>query len=204
MKTLILVLTLIPVFCHAQAQNATKLRSQGFKKYEIKSAEIKYDISGDATGQEMMTFDNYGWTSLRQQEMTFELYGITSTQVVYEVTDGDFVFRLNPNDSTYLLKKDFKWSQQASYKSPDQVSEAILFAMGGTQQTDSTLNGKTCQVWTFEGKAIQEMWIWKGLVMKRRAKLGDRKILTVATEVNLEVTPDPSMFNFPAYYRPKE
>lgn len=204
MKTLAFFLTIIPFIGYSQAQNATKLRSQNLKKYEIKSAEIKYKISGDAEGEEMMTFDEYGWKSLRQQEMTFELYGISSTQTVYEVTDGDYIYRLNLDDSTYQLRKDIKWSQQASYKSPGQVSEAILFSMGGSQQADSTLNSKTCQVWTFEGKAIKEMWIWKGLVLKRKAKLGDRNIITVATEVNIDISPDPSLFGFPDYFRPKE
>lgn len=204
MKKLTFLLAALPLFSYSQAQNADKLRSQDLKKYEIKSAEITYKISGDAEGQEKMTFDNYGWTSLRQQEMTFELYGITSTQTVYEITDGDFVYRLNPDDSTYLLRKDLKWSQQASYKNPSQVSEAILFSMGGNQQTDEILNGKTCQVWTFEGKAIQEMWIWKGLVMKRKAKLGDRNIETIATDVNLDVTYPLSLFKIPDYFREKE
>lgn len=204
MKIVTLLLAVIPLIGYSQGQNATKLRSQDLKKYEIKSGEIKYKISGDAEGEEKMTFDNYGWTSLKQQEMTFELYGISSTQTVYEVTDGDYVYRVNPDDSTYLLRKDLKWSQQASYKSPAQVSEAILFSMGGSHQADSTLNGKTCQVWTFEGKAIKEMWIWKGLVMKRRAKLGDRNILTVATDITLDISPNPSLFSIPDYFRPKE
>ncbi len=204
MKTLALLLVALPFMGYSQAQTAEKLRSQNLKKYEIKSAEITYEISGDAEGQEKMTFHNFGWTSLRQQEMTFELYGITSTQRVYEITDGDFIYRLNPDDSTYLSKKDFKWSQQASYKTPGQVSEAILFAMGGSQQADATLNDKICQVWTFEGKAIQEMWVWKGLVMKRKAKLGDRNIETTATEVKLDIEPNAELFKIPDYFRKKE
>lgn len=203
MKILSVILAVIPFLSYSQALKADELGSKGLKKYEIKSATIKYRISGDAEGQEMMTFDNYGWTSLRQQEMTFELYGITSTQTVYEITDGDFVYRLNPDDSTYALRKDVKWSQQASYKDPSQVSEAILFSMGGTQQADSTLNGKTCQVWTFERKAIQEMWVWKGLVMKRKAKLGNRNIETIAVEVTLDTSPDPGLFMIPSYFKPK-
>ncbi|WP_462250949.1 hypothetical protein [Ekhidna sp.] len=204
MRTLTILLLAVPLFSYSQAQTADKLRSQGFKKYDIKSAQITYEISGDGSGEEKMTFDNYGWTSLRQQEMTFELYGITSTQTVYEITDGDFVYRLNPDDSTYTSKKDLKWSQQASYKNPSQVSEAILFSMGGSQQSDATLNGKTCQVWTFEGKAIKEMWIWNGLVMKRKAKLGDRNIVMTATDVQTDLNASAEIFKIPSYFREKE
>lgn len=200
MKSVISLLILIPFLSFSQAKTAKELRAQDLKKYAIESAEITYEISGDASGQESMVFTDYGWTSLKQQTMTFELYGITSTQSVYEITDGDFVYRLNEEDSTYTLKKDFKWSQQASYKTPDQVSEAILFSMGGQQAEDAMLLDKKCQVWTFDGKAIQELWVWNGLVLKRKIKLGDRNIAATATDVKLDVSPNPILFTFPEYY----
>lgn len=200
MKASLFALLSLPLFVFGQAKTAKELRAQDLKKYSIESAEIEYEITGDAEGQEIMVFTDYGWSSLKQQTMTFELYGITSTQNVYEITDGDFIYRLNQEDSTYVVRKDYKWSQQASYKSPDQVSEAILFSMGGEQQSDSMLMDKTCQVWTFEGKAIQELWVWNGLVLKRKAKLGDRLIETTATEIKLDVSPNPILFTFPEYY----
>lgn len=204
MKIISHLLLLLPFAAFTQAQTAEELRAQDLKKYAIQSAEITYEISGDAEGEERMIFEDYGWTSLRTRTMTFELYGISSTQTLVEMVDGDFVYRLSEDDSTYLLKKDYKWSQQASYKNPEQVSEAILFSMGGTQQpTDSTLMGKQCQVWTFQGKALQELWIWKGLVMKRKAKLGDRLIETTANKVEVDVTPLVGLFEIPSYYKEK-
>ncbi|MEQ8905180.1 hypothetical protein [Ekhidna sp.] len=204
MKSFINLLVLIPCLVFSQAKTAEELRAQDLKKYPIQSAEIKYEITGDADGEEFMVFTDYGWISLKQQTMTFELYGITSTQSVHEITDGDFVYRLNPDDSTYTIKKDYKWSQQASYKTPEQVSEAILFSMGGQQQADAALLDKKCQVWTFEGKAIQELWVWNGLVLKRKAKLGDRNIETTATEVKLDVSPNPILFTYPEFYKEKK
>ncbi|WP_425392241.1 hypothetical protein [Ekhidna sp.] len=203
MKKLLYLYFLIPIIAFSQAQTAKELRAQDLKKYAISNAEIKYEITGDAEGEELMVFTDFGWTSLRQQTMTFELYGITSTQSVYEITNGDLVHRLNPDDSTYITRKDFKWSQQASYKSPDQVSEAILFSMGGSQQENQQLLNRACQVWSFEGKAIQELWIWNGLVLKRKAKLGDRNIETTATEINLDVIPEEELFSIPDYYSQK-
>lgn len=204
MKSAIHLLILLPCMVFSQAKTAEELRAQDLKKYAIESAEIKYEISGDAEGEESMVFTDFGWTSLKKQTMTFELYGITSTQSVHEITDGDFVYRLNPDDSTYTIKKDYKWSQQASYKTPDQVSEAILFSMGGQQIEDAILMDKKCQVWTFEGKAIQELWVWNGVVLKRKAKLGDRNIETTATEVKLGLSPNPILFTFPEYYTKKD
>lgn len=204
MKALIHLIVWLPVLVLGQAKTAEELRTQDMKKYAIESGEIMYKITGDASGSEEMTFTNFGWTSLRKQTMTFELYGITSTKSVHEITDGDHIYRLNYSDSTYTVRKDFKWSQQASYKTPDQVSEAILFSMGGQRQEDTQLDEKTCQVWTFEGKAIQELWIWNGLVMKRKTKLGDRLIETTATAVRLNIEANPILFTFPSYYQKKD
>ena len=131
-------------------QTAEELRAKDLKKYAIERVEITYKIGGDATGEESLVFTDFGWNALKKRSMTFELYGITKTQIVNEITDGDFVYRLNPEDSTYRTRRDLKWSQQASYQTPDQVSESILFSMGGQQKADATLLGKTCQVWAFE------------------------------------------------------
>jgi hypothetical protein len=203
MKSSLFILLLIPTITFSQAK-AKDLRAKDFKKYAMKSGSIEYEISGDATGSETLVFDDFGWTSLKKQTMNFELYGISSTQSVHEVTDGDFSYRLQPEDSTMSKRVDLKWSSIASYKSPDQLSEAILFSLGGTYASDSTLNDKVCQVWTFENKAMQEMWIWNGLVMKRKTKLGDRIVITTASKMEINVEVDPSQFIIPNYFVEKK
>ncbi|MEO1256526.1 MAG: hypothetical protein AAFY41_16790 [Bacteroidota bacterium] len=204
MKKLSCLLAFFPFILLAQAKNAEELRNQGLKKYNIESAEIQYDISGDADGEEMMIFEAFGWKSLKTQAMTFELYGITSTQSLIEITDGDFIYRINEADSTYTIRKDSKWSQQATYKIPEQVSEAILFTLGGQHSRDSTLLNKQCQIWTFQGKALQELWIWNGLALKRKLRLGDRLVISTATSVQLDVKPLKGLFQIPDFYQEKK
>ena len=155
MKFITGLILFIPFLCFSQAKTAEEHRAKDLKKYTIESVEIMYEIGGDATGNEMLVFTNFGWTSLKKRSMTFELYEITKTQTINEITDGDFVYRLNPEDSTYRTRKDLKWSQQASYQSPGQVSESILFSMGGKQQADVQLLGKNCQVWTLKEKIFR-------------------------------------------------
>lgn len=204
MKPLLYFILLLPSLVYAQAKTAQELMTANLKKYEIKSGEISYTVSGDADGQEQMIFDKYGWSATRKQTMNFELYGISSTQNLYEITNGDFVYRLNTKDSTYTTKKDMKWSQQASYKSPAQVSESILFSMGGSHESDATLLNKNCQVWTFEGKALMELWVWKGLVLKRKVKLGDRLVITTASAIKLDISPEKELFTIPDFFQIKK
>ena len=204
-KFIIHSLILLPALAFSQAKTAGELRTDNLQKYTIESGEITYEITGDAKGDEVMIFDNHGWSSFRKQTMIFELYGISTIQTLLEINDGDYVYRLNPGDSTYFIKKDFKWSQQASYKSPEQASEAILFSLGGNLVADSVLLDRSCQVWTFEGnRALQELWVWNGLVLKRKTKLGDRIIYTTANKVEVNANPDNVLFRVPDYYTKKE
>ncbi|MEM6642498.1 MAG: hypothetical protein AAF616_05935 [Bacteroidota bacterium] len=198
---LFVMTSLILMVSGAQERTADELLTEGLKKYKAKSGKINYVISGDAKGEEILAFDAHGWTSMRMQTMIFKLYGLQTMQTLHEVRDGDWVYLINEGDSTFRRKKDFKWSQQAAYKDPAAVSEAVLFSLGGVQSADSLLLNKTCQVWTFENKALQELWIWEGLVMKRKTKLGKQNVVVTATEMSIDVEPDPSVFTVPDYLK---
>lgn len=198
-----LVLLLLPATLYSQ-QNSEQLASKRLKKYDTPSAELTYVVSGAAEGKEVLLFDRNGWRALKKQTITFEHKGLKTLQTLHEVTDGNYVFRLNGGDSTYTSKTDFKWSQLASTNTPEDVSQEILFMIGGTYTADSTLLGKPCQVWTFTGKSLKELWIWNQLVLKRKILLGDKTIVTTAEKIALDVEIDPAIFEIPLYFVKKE
>lgn len=204
MKSLLFILLMLPLVVFCQTQTSDQLIEKGRKKYDLEKGSITYDVSGDATGNEVFTFDRFGWRSLKKRNMQFELYGAQRSQVSHETSNGGSIYRLNHADSTYIKRIDFRWTSQASQKSPLQASEAILFGLGGAYSSDSTLLGKKCQVWTFENKALKQMWVWQGIVLKRVGKLGENNIITTATEINLQPIIDPVIFEIPATYQLKE
>jgi len=199
----ILLFLLLPISLFSQ-QSSQQLQAEGIKKYNANSGKIEYEISGDAEGQEILLFDRNGWRSLKKQTITFELQGVKTLQTLHEITDGNNVYRLNGGDSTYITKTDFKWSQLATTNTPDDVSNEILFMLGGNHESDSTLLGKKCQVWTFPGKALNELWIWNQLVLKRKINLGDNLIITTATNINLNATISDDFFAIPSYFTLKK
>jgi len=203
-KLALIILLIAPILCNAQAKTADELINQDMKKYDLERLKVTYELSGGAEGAEMLVFEKYGWQSMRKQTMVFELYEIKTIQTLLEITDGDFIYRLNEGDSTMTTRNDYKWSQQASYKAPQDVSEAILFSMGGTHSSDTTLLNNKCQVWTFENKALQELWIWNGIMLKRKTKLGDQIIYTTATEIQKEFELGEGFFSIPTFMKEKE
>jgi len=204
MKFILWFLAILPFLVFSQTQTSNQLIEKGWKKYSEEKGSITYTISGDATGSEVFTFDRYGWRSLKKMDMQFELYGAQRSQVLHESSDGGSIYRINHSDSTYSTRIDFRWTTQAGQVSPKQASEAILFGLGGTYSSDSVLLGKTCQIWTFENKALKQMWVWNGLVLKRISKLGENNIITTATEIDLQPTIDDSIFQIPSIYQQKE
>lgn len=204
MRIINFLIFLSPLLVFTQARNSEQLLEDGMKKYDKERLKITYELSGDAEGAEIMVFENFGWQSMRKQTMIFELYGIKTIQTLFEITDGDFVYRLNEGDSTMTKKSDYKWSQQAAYKEPQDVSEAILFSMGGTYSSDSTLLEKKCEVWTFKNKALVELWVWDGIVLRRKTKLGDQLVYATATEIESDFVLGENFFQIPDYMKEKE
>ena len=200
----ILFLLLSPAILMGQELRSEVLLNDQLKKYPIEKGSISYSISGDATGEEVFTFDRFGWRSQKKRSMAFELYGIESSQDQHEIVDGEVVFRLDPRDSTFRKRLDKRWSTMTPTMTPQQVSESILFSLGGSYNSDSTLQGKKCQVWIFENKKLQQMWIWNGLVLKRISMLGDKTIITTAVLVDLDIEVDDSIFIVPNIYTLKD
>ncbi len=204
MRIPVILLSLLPLLVFCQEQTSQDLIEKGLKKYSIEKGSISYEVTGDANGEEIFIFDRFGWRSLRKLTMQFELYGSERKQVLHEISDGGTVYRINHSDSTYRKRIDIRWTSQAGRTTPQQASESILFNLGGTYNSDSVLLGKTCQVWTFESKSLKQMWVWKGLVLKRISQLGENNIVTTANKIELEPTIEASIFELPAIYQLKE
>ena len=200
MKKIFFITCLLPLFALGQ-KSSLELTEEGLKKYELEKAKIMYEITGGASGTETFLFERYGWRSVKRRNMEFELYDAQRNQRQHEVTDGNVVYRINHGDSTIQKRTDSKWTIALTTMTPQEASEDILFSMGGNYSADSVVLDRKCQVWTFEGKALQELWTWKGLVLKRKTKLGDNLITTTATSLNTDISIDILEYQIPDTYR---
>lgn len=199
MRVAILISFLLPLLVVGQSPGSRGLVAKGLKKYAIEKGRITYTITGDASGEELFIFDRYGWRSLKKRTMDFELYGIKKVQTHHEISDGKDVYRVDHADSTYQKRTDVRWTSLASMMGPKEASESMLKSIGGWYHSDSVLLGKQCQVWTFENRALVEMWVHQGLVMKRIGKLGENLIITTATSIDFNRPVDERSFLLPAY-----
>lgn len=141
---------------------------------------------------------------MKKRHMEFEFGGEEKFQEQHEVTDGKLVYRIDHRDSTYRKRMDIRWSTLASQMDPAATSDAVIQGIGGIYAGDSTYQGKTCKVWTFEGKSLKEMWTWEGLVMKRRSTLGEKTIITSADKIEIGIPIDEWFFRLPVDYELKK
>lgn len=203
MKIGIAALLLSPLLSFSQGKTSEELMASGLKKYAAQSGRITYTISGDATGTEVFSFDRFGWRSLKKRHMEFELGGKEKFQEQHEVSDGKLVYRINHSDSTYRKRMDIRWTTIATQMDPAATSDAIIQGIGGVYVGDSIYQDKTCKVWTFEGKSLKEMWVWEGLVLKRRSTLGEKEIITNADKIEIGIPIDDWFFRLPEGYEMK-
>jgi hypothetical protein len=205
MKLLPFAFFLVSINLFSQGQGANEMILSGLKKYPFESGRLVYEISGGATGTEEFVFDAYGWRSFRAQKMDITLYDISETRSLYEVTDGENIFRLDVSDSTYMLRVDTKWTDELErFEDPERASASILFELGGNKVGDTTLLDKSCDIWQFNGEVLKELWLWKGLVFKRKVVIGDVEVLMTAKSYTLNEPVNTNNFLVPDFYKPKQ
>lgn len=204
MRAFISLLLVLPFVAFSQGKTSQELMANGMKKYAAQSGRITYQISGDATGTEVFSFDRFGWRSLKKRHMEFELDGEEMFQEQHEVTDGKLVYRIEHSDSTYRKRMDIRWSTLAQQLDPAATSEAVIQGIGGIYVGDSTYQDKICKVWTFEGKSLKEMWTWEGLVLKRRSTLAEKVIITSADKIEIGIPIEEWFFRLPESYELKK
>lgn len=192
------LLIIICVSAQAQTSGNSELITKKLKaKYPYSSAQIKYKLSGDATGSSVLFFDRNGWRSSEIKMLKFNRYGIESTEKVVELIDGDYVYSVNVDAGKGKKTIDKNWSSLLSYKDPAEVITILMESKGGKLSgTDSLLN-RPCRIWTFEKGAIKSLWEWQGLPLKIEKKLPGLSYEMFAVSIEKDIPVAEENFTLP-------
>jgi|GEM_PF-1557929 len=172
MKPLMYVIFIIPMVCWSQLPgNSESINKKTPAKYPVQSGIISYTVSGGATGTATLYFDRNGWRALEHRTIQINRYGTMSTEDRKELTDGDYIFKINLTSGSGEKAKDERWSGLMTYKSNAQAFEAIMVSRGGSKVGMDTLLGKPCNKWAFEKGPVSHLWVWQGIPLKVIKKL---------------------------------
>ena len=181
-----------------------------FKRYDVKSGEVKYNLSTtmSSSGMEITTkgtrvikFKDYGAKELREEKTTTtqKIFGKTTKSSKHQMS-------LIDNGKTYAV--DFKSKTiyemgnmagamaGAMGQNLKNMGMEMLKKMGGKKVGTDNVAGVECEVWDLKG--IKQC-IYKGVTLKLTANMAGTKVEEVATEAKFDIDIPDSELKLPDY-----
>ncbi len=151
---------------------------------ELKSAIIKYKVSGMNTGTEVVYIDDWGRREAIYKKMTTKMMGvdIERNYMTLITENGNWIYNVDLNSRTAIKMN------KAGYKalqgnSGDNMDVAIGAIKIGTEE----ILGRVCDIWK-KGYPYSVAWIWRGVALKKDHEVAAMGVLTEATEIQENIS----------------
>ncbi len=155
------------------------------KRYpRLKSAIIKYKVSGMNNGTETVYIDDWGRREAIYKKFTTKMMGIDiERNFMTLITDnGKWIYNIDLNSRT-AIKMDKAGFKALQGNSSGNMDVAIGAMKTGTEE----VLGKVCDVWK-KGYPYSMAWIWKGVALKKDQEVAAMGVLTEATEIQENIS----------------
>lgn len=171
-----------------------------YKRYNIKSAIIKYQQTGVPQGTEEVYFDRYGAREARYAKGEFNISGFSTKINTMTLNDGEWIYSIDLDKrsgtkiSNVILKQVVE-----NYKGKNlaEIGEEFLKATGGVKTGVDQVAGRTCDVWEIKNLNAKSC-IWKGITLKSEVKLGRVQQTTIVTSLEENVSIPADKFVIPS------
>ena len=163
----------------------TEAVSESSRRYpELKSAIIKYKVSGMNNGTETVYIDDWGRREAIYKKFTTKLMGIDIERnfMTLITENGKWVYNIDLNSRTAIKmnNKGFKALQGNSGSNMD-------VAIGATKIGTEEILGKVCDVWK-KSYPYSMAWMWKGVALKKDQDVAAMGVITEATEIQENIS----------------
>ncbi len=160
---------------------------------ELKSAIIKYKVSGMNTGTEVVYIDDWGRREAIYKKIITKMMGVDlERNYMTLITDnGKWIYNIDLN-SGIAIKMD-----ETGYKSLAGNTERNMEnTIGATKIGTEEIAGRVCNVWK-KGYPYSMAWIWKGVALKKDQDVAAMGVVTEATEVQENISIPEERFTIP-------
>ncbi len=115
------------------------------KFYNVKEGQIEYRLSGLQKGTVKLYFTEYGNKTRRETDTKMEMGGITQETKTVVLTDGPWIYTLDPTTNEWTKRKNPMFESFAG----DGINSGKNFmeAMGGTETGKDEVLGHRCKIW---------------------------------------------------------
>ncbi len=160
---------------------------------ELKSAIIKYKVSGMNTGTEIVYIDDWGRREAIYKKITTKMMGVDLERnyMTLITENGKWIYNIDLNSGT-AIKMD-----ETSFKSLAGNTERNMDnTIGATKIGTEEIVGRVCDVWK-KGYPYSMAWIWKGVALKKDQDVAAMEVVTEATDVQENVSIPEDKFTIP-------
>lgn len=163
----------------------TKATAEESRRYpELKSAIIKYKVSGMNTGTETVYIDDWGRREAIYKKFTTKMMGIDLERnfMTLITENGKWVYNIDLN-SRIAIRMNY-----AGYKALQGNSGSNMdVAIGATKIGTEEILGKVCDVWE-KSYPFSKTWMWKGIALKKDQDVAAMGVVTEATEIQVNIS----------------
>ncbi len=160
---------------------------------ELKSAIIKYKVSGMNTGTEVVYIDGWGRREAIYKKVTTKMMGVDLERnyMTLITENGKWIYNIDLN-SGIAIKMD-----ETGFKSLAGNTERNMDnTIGATKIGTEEIVGRVCDVWK-KGYPYSMAWIWKGVALKKDQDVAAMGVTTEATDVQENVSIPEDKFTIP-------
>ena len=163
----------------------TEAVSESSRRYpELKSAIIKYKVSGMNNGTETVYIDDWGRSEAIYKKFTTKLMGIDIKRnfMTLITENGKWVYNIDLNSRIAIRMNNagFKALQGNSGGNMDVAIGAVKI---GTEE----ILGKVCDVWE-KSYPYSRAWMWKGIALKKDQDVAAMGVVTEAIEIQENIS----------------
>ena len=151
---------------------------------DLKSAIIKYKVSGMNKGTETVYIDNWGKREAIYKKFTTKMMGIDLERnfMTLITENGKWVYNIDLNSKT-AIRMDNKGFKALQGNSGSNMDVAIGAVKIGTEE----ILGKTCDVWK-KSHPYSMAWMWKGIALRKDQNVAAMGVSTEAIEIQENVS----------------
>ncbi len=186
----VLIILMLAVFAF---QINTK--AQNFKKYYQKSGKLVQKLTGSATGEQTIIWNDYGAKELTISKMN--MMGMAIEQYMLYVDNNLYTWGNQEPTVTHFTDDAIDELSKRKYTADDyaNLSKELMKQSNFVEKDNETLLGKDCIVW--ENTEGIKIWSWKNLTLQMTMNAMGMSLKYEPVSLELDIDVPASTFNLP-------
>ena len=170
-----------------------------FKRYNLKSGIIEYELSGMQTGKATTYFDDYGMKEATYEKYVANMYGEKQEFETINYLLGYWQYYIDEESGISTKSKNTTLAALVeNTKDGDLVpiGKKLFASMGGRMSGNETFLGKKCDIWEMEAMGTR-IWVWENIPLKTETQLMGITIHRKAVRIEENASVPETRFELP-------